>query len=83
MSLVADLRWAARTMRRDALPTAVVVLSLALAIAVNTAPFSVFHAFLLRALGLADADRLVRVRESFTPGAGHAEVQSVTALRAE
>ncbi len=60
-----DLRWALRSLRRSPGITLIVVVSLALAIGVNTAIFSVVDSFLLRPLPIRDLDRLVRVREVF------------------
>src|SRR5580693_5957404 len=60
-----DLRLALRSMRRSPGTTAVLVLSLALALGVNTAVFSVVNSFLLRPLPIRDLDRMVRVREVF------------------
>jgi putative ABC transport system permease protein len=68
-SLIQDLRSALRTMRRNRGLTAVVVLSVGLAIGANTAVFSVVDAFLLRPLAIQDIDRVVRVRENLAlPG---------------
>ena len=58
-----DLRYAARMMRRTAGPTAVIVVTLALAIGSNTALFSVFNAVLLEALPFPHSDRLVVITE--------------------
>jgi putative ABC transport system permease protein len=66
-SLRQDLRWSLETMRRNRIVTLIVVLSLGLAIGVNTAVFSVANAFLLRPLPLRQVDRLVRVLENAAP----------------
>ncbi len=57
--LIQDLRYAARGFRGSPSFTAVVVLTLALGIGLNTAVFSAIHAVLLRAVALPDPDRLV------------------------
>jgi predicted permease len=78
-SLTQDLRTALRTMRRNRGLTAVVVLSVGLAIGANTAVFSVVNAFLLRPLAIQDIDRVVRVRENVSPPGHEPDVRSVSA----
>ncbi len=56
-----DVRYAVRSLRRAPGFAAVIVLTLAVAIGMNTAVFSVFNAVVLRPLGYPDADRLVWV----------------------
>src|SRR5579864_3838360 len=58
-----DLRYACRMMRRAPVFTASVVLTVALAIAANTAIFSVVNAVMLRPLPFRDPGRLVQVAE--------------------
>ena len=56
-----DLRHAFRLLRRDALFTATVVLTLTLGVGANVSVFAVVNAVLLRPLPYADADRLVMI----------------------
>jgi predicted permease len=58
-NLMADLRFALRTLRRSPLFTAVAILSLALGIGANTAIFTLIDQLLLRQLPVTGADRLV------------------------
>ena len=57
--MLRDLRFALRALRRNPLFALVVVATFALAIAMNTAVFSVANAVLFRALPYPNADRLV------------------------
>jgi putative ABC transport system permease protein len=58
-SMVSDVRYALRMMRRAPLVTAVAVLSLALGIGANTAIFSVLDALLLKLLPVKDPRQIV------------------------
>src|SRR5947207_7289208 len=66
--LVRDLRYALRTMRRDAGFCAVAVLILGLGIGANTAIFSVVNTVLFRPLPFRDPERLVWIANTGTTG---------------
>ncbi len=75
-SLVADIRIAARTLRRSPLLALTVVAILAVAISANSTIFSVVHAVLIRPLPFPEPDRVVALwnidgagaRSRLTPG---------------
>ena len=60
-ALLEDLRYAARTMRKQPGFTAIVVLTLGVGIAVNATVFTIVNALALRPLPFEDADRIVQL----------------------
>ena len=72
-SIVQDLRFGLRMLRKNPGFTAVAVITLALGIGANTAVFTVVNGVLLRAMPFPEAERLFLV--SLTPGGGPFEWQ--------
>jgi len=66
LSLIKDLQFSLRQLRKARVFSLVAVVTLALGIGCNTAIFSVFYSVLLRPLPFSDPDRLVIVSERAT-----------------
>ena len=62
-SFLADLRFAARSFTRQPGPTALIVFTLALGVAANTAVFAIVDGLFLRPFPFPQSDRLVYINE--------------------
>jgi putative ABC transport system permease protein len=78
--MLGDLLSALRALRGKRGLNLTIVLSLGLAIGVNTAVFSVVDAFLLRPLPVEEIDRVVRVRENVAKPGQPPDLRSVEAV---
>lgn len=74
MTLLPELKYAVRTLRRSPTYAAIAILTLALAIGANTAMFSVVDGVLLRALPYPNASRIVALNTSW-PKKAHTTVR--------
>ncbi len=79
-SLVSDVRYALRALRRNPVFTATAIVTLALGIGANTAIFSIVNGLLIRDLPYADSDRLVHIwAQNQARGWNHTDIPVVDA----
>src|SRR5205809_1060810 len=80
-SVLADIKYAVRTLRHSPAFTTIVVITLALGIGANTAIFSVVRGVLLKPLPHRDGERLVYLRHSIDGPGGASIAFSVPEVR--
>jgi predicted permease len=78
-TLLRDLRDAGRRLRRSPGPVLIILVTLAVALAVNSTVFAIADSLLLRPFSLPDVDRLVAVFET-PPGGGRSWTSPATFL---
>ena len=69
--MLEDLRFALRQLHRSPGFAAAVVITLALAIGVNTAVFSLLDGFLLRTLPYPQPERIMKLGRQYSGGVGY------------
>ena len=80
-SILHDVRYAARTLRRQPVFAAVAILTLTLGIGANTAVFSLVDAILLRPLPYPEPDRLVAITGTYPRGGLAAMRERIRTMR--